>query len=106
MNSTAVGKRIQSARRRIGMTQTELADRLGMTPKYISNIECGSKIPRLETFVTIANLLGSDANTLLMDVLTVSDEIRCSELWADLTRLPAEKRAKALRMLELVMQEL
>lgn len=106
MNSTAVGKRIQSARRRLGMTQTELADQLGMTPKYISNIECGAKIPRLETFVAIANTLGVDANILLMDVLTVSDEIRCSQLWEHLAKLPAEKRTKALRVLDLMVQEL
>lgn len=89
-----------------GMTQSELAQKLGMTPKYISNIECGGKKPTLETFVAITNALEVDANALLVDVLVTSDEIKCSALWEKLSVFPSEKRQKLLRIMELIAEEL
>ena len=105
MDMNKVGKRIQETRQRKGITQFELSQKLGMTPKYISNIECGEKNPRLETFVTIANTLQIDANTLLADVLDTSDEIRCSALWEKLLSFSPEKRRKVLRIIELIADE-
>lgn len=106
MDMKKVGGRIQQARQRVGLSQTELSQKLGMTPKYISNIECGAKNPRLETFVDIANALQTDANTLLADALDVSDEIRCDALWRKLLTLPVEKRQTALRLLDLIVEEI
>ena len=106
MDMNKVGKRIQKARLRKGMTQLELSHKLDMTPKYISNIECGGKNPTLETFVAIANALQTDANTLLADVLETSDEIKCSALWERLLTFPPEKRQKVLRLMELIAEEL
>lgn len=105
MNMNKVGKRIQEVRQRKGMTQLELALELGMTPKYISNIECGGKSPTLDTFLAIANALQVDANTLLVDVLGTSDEIKCSALWEKLLAFPLEKRQKLLRIMELIAKE-
>ena len=106
MDMNKVGKRIQEMRQRKGMTQLELAQKLDMTPKYISNIECGGKNPTLETFVAIANALQIDANTLLVDVLGASDEIKCSALWEKLCAFPPEKREKLLRLIELIADEI
>ncbi len=106
MNTNKLGRRIQEARRQKGMTQQELSSELSMTTKYISNIECGSKTPKLETFVAIANALRTDANTLLCDSLAVSDEIHCCELWERLSLLPQEKRDKALRLIEMLVDEI
>ena len=105
MDTNRVGKRIQETRQRRGMTQSELAQKLSMTPKYISNLECGEKKPTLETFVAISNALQIDANTLLVDVLDTSDEIKCSALWEILLTFPPEKRQKLLRIMELIAEE-
>ena len=106
MDMNNVGRRIKDARIRKGLTQSELSHSLSLTPKYVSNIECGAKNPRLETFVDIANALQTDANTLLTDALDVSDEIRCDALWRKLLTLPVEKRQKALRLLDLIVEEI
>lgn len=106
MNASKIGKRIQEERRKRGVTQQELAEKLGMTAKYISNIECGSKTPKLETFVAIANALQVDANTLLVDSLAVSDEIRCSGLWERMSAFSPEKREKLLRMLSMLADDM
>lgn len=106
MDANKIGKRIQDARRRKGMTQQELSFKLGMTTKYISNIECGAKTPKLETFIAIANILQVDANTLLADSLAVSREIHCSELWEKLSLLPPEKQEEAMRVIDVIAGEL
>ncbi|MBR2131881.1 MAG: helix-turn-helix transcriptional regulator [Oscillospiraceae bacterium] len=105
MDMNKIGKRIQQARQEQGMTQSELSQKLGLTQKYISNIECNTKHPKLETFIAIANALNIDANTLLVDVLSVSDEIQCSALWEKLSKLPEEKRKKLIHMLDFAADE-
>lgn len=106
MDAARIGRRIQMERKKIGMTQYELSKQLGMTAKYISNIECGAKHPQLGTFIAIANALQVDANTLLRDELEVSDEILSSELWKKLSDLHPEKRSTILRVLDLLASEL
>ena len=72
MDAQKVGKRIQEIRKARGLTQAELAQQVDLSTKYISNIECGLKMPKLNTFVSIANALQCDANVLLSDVLDVT----------------------------------
>ena len=55
MNLSMIGPRIQQERKARGMTQSVLAEKVAVSTKYISNIECGEKLPRLETFIAIAN---------------------------------------------------
>lgn len=72
MDAQKVGRRIQEMRKSRGLTQSELSQLLDLSTKYISNIECGFKTPKLNTFVAIANALQCDANLLLADVLDVT----------------------------------
>lgn len=106
MNAVRIGRRIQDARKKIGMTQFELSQQLGLTAKYISNIECGSKLPQFETFLAIANVLKTDANTLLYDELEVADKMTSSVLWDKISELPPKKRETILRVLELLIEEI
>ena len=78
VNLSMIGPRIQQERKARGMTQSVLAEKVAVSTKYISNIECGEKLPRLETFIAIANALKTDANSLLVDVLDVSALIEAS----------------------------
>ena len=50
---------LQKARVRAGLSQRELASRLGMTQAHISRIESGLVDPRLSTVVEIARAVGS-----------------------------------------------
>lgn len=51
---------IKKARKDAGITQAELAERLGITPQMISQYERGSKKPSFETAEKIFNALGID----------------------------------------------
>lgn len=52
------GDLIKKARINAGMTQAELAERLGITPQAVSQYERGIKNPKLETVIRISEALG------------------------------------------------
>lgn len=69
MNSASIGKRIRTCREQKGWTQQAFAEKVGISIAYTGMIECGEKIPKLETFIRIANVLEVSADLLLADVI-------------------------------------
>lgn len=105
MNLKAVGRRIKQAREVKGLTQEQLAEKVSLSASHMSVIERGIKPPKLETFVEIANVLEIDANSILTDVLSVSNKIVSSQVSARLSALPPAKQKKILRVLDTLIQE-
>ena len=105
MDAQKVGKRIQEARKSRGLTQAELSQMVDLSTKYISNIECGFKMPKLNTFVSIANALQCDANLLLADVLDVTTEQESRLLSQKMKMLPIDEQRRILRILEVMVDE-
>ena len=63
--SLNVGKRIKELRMRTGMSQKELADKVELTPSFISQVESNQIVPSLSSFLQICDALGvSLADTL------------------------------------------
>ena len=50
-----LGARIRALRDARGLTQETIADRIEVTPKYVSQLECGQRSPSWETLVAIAH---------------------------------------------------
>ena len=71
-----VGIEIKNARLAVGITQAELARRLGVTPQAISQYERGEKKPKIETIKKIADALGVSWFHLshLDDLVATSEE--------------------------------
>lgn len=69
MNLPAIGNRIKAARENLQLTQFQLAAQTGLLPSQISQVEDGEKLPKLQTFIKIANALGVSADELLQDSL-------------------------------------
>ena len=84
MDGKAVGRRIKEAREKRHLTQEELAARIDISPTHVSVIERGTKIPRLDTFVAIANALEVSGDDLLLDVVDHAAESQASDLSAAL----------------------
>jgi transcriptional regulator with XRE-family HTH domain len=53
-----VGSRVRELRLRAGMNQKELADRVGLTPSFISQLENNQIAPSLSSFLQICDALG------------------------------------------------
>ena len=69
MNTASIGKRIRTCREQKGWTQQAFAEKVGISIAYTGMIERGEKIPKLETFIRIANVLEVSADLLLADVI-------------------------------------
>lgn len=87
MTDKAIGRRIRKARESRGWKQETLAEKAGLSVSYIGMIERGEKLPRLETFITLANALGASADILLADVLTTGYTVKNSLLSEKLDKL-------------------
>lgn len=105
MDTQKVGRRIQKARKARGLTQAEFAEMVDLSTNYISNVECGFKTPKLNTFVAIANALQCDANLLLADVLDVTTGQESGLISKKLAALPAEEQRRILHILEVMIDE-
>lgn len=62
----AVGKRIKIVRQRNGLTQDQLAEQVGLSPKYISGIERGVENPTMEILLRVAKMLGVEPYDLFL----------------------------------------
>ncbi len=75
-----IGHRIKDARKAADLSQSELAERTGLSSQHISNIETGRTDVSLVAFVDIANALSVSADSLLCDCLVVGDETMSNEI--------------------------
>jgi len=69
----AVGNSIAGHRRLLDLTQQEVADRAGVSQKYISALERGERIPNLDTLDQIAGALGVPIRDLLPEAVVTED---------------------------------
>lgn len=105
MKLESIGKRIQLRREELGIRQEELAEIVNLSPNYISAIERGVKIPRLETFIRIANALDVPSDLLLKDVLKRGNEIKASNLWDRISFLDESEQGKILNVIEVMIED-
>ena len=75
-----IGKRIKQGREQIGLTQDQLAEKLGVATNYISTIERGASFPRCEKLIAIINGLETSADAIFCDVIDHTAEYRASIL--------------------------
>ena len=65
MDRKAFGKQLQRYREQAGYSQEALAEKIGCSSIFISNIECGKKSPSLDTLINLANTLDISVDILL-----------------------------------------
>jgi transcriptional regulator with XRE-family HTH domain len=53
-----IGTKIKELRIKVGMSQKELADKVDLTPSFISQMESNQIVPSLNSFIQICNALG------------------------------------------------
>lgn len=59
-----LGKRIRELRKRSGLTQEQLAEKLGIDQKHMSRIELGKSYPSLDRITVIAEIVGAQLPSL------------------------------------------
>lgn len=63
-----IGDKIRRFRKERGLTQSDLADRSGVSFRGLQDIEIGKRTPRADTLEMLAQALGVSPGALLVDV--------------------------------------
>ena len=100
-----IGKRLKQRREELGLTQEDLAEKLGLTPNYISTVERGASFPRCEKLILLLNGLEASTDAVFCDVLTHSAPAKASILSEQITELPSEEQQRILNMVELMIKQ-
>lgn len=67
MNMLTIGDRIKEVRKKNGLTQEQLAERLDVSVEFVGQIERGLKLPSMQVFIKIVEVLKVSADYLLRD---------------------------------------
>ena len=62
LNSKSIGDKIAIARKRINLSQSELAQQVSITPQAVGKWERGESMPDIATLNRLAEILGVDLN--------------------------------------------
>ena len=93
-----IGNRLLSIRKRMGLTQAEVAEAAGMSDRTYADIERGTVNMRLETFLRICKVLHTNPDT----ILTEQDQplaVRQEEIMEQLFSCNEKDRETALQLL-------
>jgi len=91
MDNMAFGKQLKAARVKKKISMEELAQRIGISAKAISQIELGKRSTSLKTFVNICNILEIDPKYFLskdLDEDLILLESDSEELFKSILNLP------------------
>lgn len=100
-----IGKRIKERREQLGLTQEQLAEKLGLATHYISTVERGTTFPRCEKLILLLNGLETSADAIFCDVLDHSVDYKASMLSEQIRELPAEEQKRIMNMVELMVAQ-
>lgn len=80
-----VGQRIMERRKKLGLTQEELAERSDLTTQFVSYAESGKRASRPENLMKIAAVLGVSTDYLLTGDIIDKDKLLLSQKLDKLT---------------------
>lgn len=73
VNKIHFGKRISVLRRKAGLSQADLAEKLGVTSQAVSKWECGNAVPDIDILLELSHLYKVTINEMLEDVDLLCD---------------------------------
>jgi len=102
MDSEDYGSLIKSLRQKTGLTQSQVAESLGVTPGYISNVENNRTAMSLRMLTYYARLVGCSLDSLVGDLEPEYAETALDrELYQAILKLDTETKEKLLKTIEL-----
>ena len=100
-----IGNKLLAARKRLGLTQSEVAEAAGLSDRSYADIERGTVNMRTETFLRICKTLYVTPDDILTDD-TSPLQVRQEELFRRLTACNPKERETALEILTVYLDSL
>lgn len=102
MNYKRLGERIREERRRLNLTQAQLAEDIDISDTYMGAIERGERSLTLDTLVRLVNRLGVTVDYLLADSVSNSDSNIMEQFKQIIDCQPLERRQMAINVLRVI----
>lgn len=100
-----IGNKLLSIRKRMGMTQAELAEAAGLSDRTYADIERGTVNMRAETLLRICGVLHITPDEVLTEE-NISLSSKQDELWERLNACNPKDRETALHLLSVYLKSL
>lgn len=68
------GEKLRTLRKRNRLTQSELAERLGVVHSHVAGMEHGKTAPSVEILIKLTKIFHVSADVLIHDELTLDDQ--------------------------------
>ncbi len=91
LDSAAIGGRIRIERKKLGMSQATLAEKIDISTTHMSHIETGSTKLSLATFVRLTECLNVLADTLLFPALAHDSRNITAKIVQDLNKCDSKE---------------
>ena len=98
----SLGDRIRARREELALSRPQLAERLGITAQYVSDIEQGKKCMSMSIFVEMSQVLGVGLDYLAHGV--PPEDPAVDRLERHLSQVSPPDRELAARMLQLALE--
>ena len=99
-----IGRRIKEIRKRKGLTQEQLVEKMGVSIAYLSKVETGKIHINLERLSEICDILGTTEGEILNGVSNHSEKYLHSEFYELLRKCPARKQKLAYEILQILLR--
>ena len=102
MSSENYGALVKSLRQKMGLTQNQVAESLGVTPGYISNVENNRTAMSLRILTYYARLIGCSLDALVGELDSEYSETALDrKLYQNILKLDIDTKKKLLKTLEI-----
>ena len=102
MDSENYGKMVKSLRLQAGLTQNQVAESLGVTPGYISNVENNRTAMSLRILTYYARLVGCSLDSLVGELEPEYSETALDrKLYDIILQLDTDEKEKLLKTIEI-----
>ncbi len=102
MDYKRLGKRIREERRRLNLTQAQMAEDIDISDTYMGAIERGERSLTLDTLVRLVNRLGVSVDYMLSDSVTDNDANIIEQFRQITDCQPLERKQMAINVLRTI----
>lgn len=102
MDYNALGKRIREERKRLNLTQAELAEAIDISDTYMGAIERGERSLTLDTLVRLVNRLGVTVDYMLSESVSDCDSNIAEQFKQIIDGQPMNRKQMAIQILRTI----
>ena len=106
MYKITIGDRIKEARKKQGLTQEQLAERLDVSVEFVGQIERGLKLPSMNVFIKLIGVLNVSADYLLRDSVSTGQLFGDNAIGRKIEKLTPKQRIALEALIDTYIQYL